>query len=111
MGCCSADTADVSIGVIGVGIGAVLVCLARQLSLRIVGIAGTLICPGFSGDLRDVACLVILIAQVELRKFGTAISLGIINRSNLRGLVATVGAAGGLDLRHPMNYVMLTLLS
>ena len=110
VGCCTADTADVAVGVIGVVIGSVGVDLLGQLPLRIVGIAGTLICPGFSGDLRDVACLVILIAQVELCKFGTARSLGIVNRSNLRGLVATVGAAGGLDLRHHPTYFVYNFL-
>ena len=38
---CTADTADVAIGVVGVA--ALLVCFACQLVLGIVGVAGTLV--------------------------------------------------------------------
>ena len=97
---CTADTADVAIGVVGVGVAALLVCFACQLVLGIVGVAGTLVCPGCAGDLCNVARRIVRIAQLELRESGTAVPLGVVNGRNLGGLVAAVGAAGGLDLRH-----------
>ena len=100
MGFCAADTADVSIGVIGVVVGSVGVDFLGQLILRIVGIAGVPRRFGGVGHLSNVAACVILIAQTEFVKAGAAVSLRIVNGSDLGGLVAPVGAAGGLDLRH-----------
>ena len=94
MGRCTADTADVAVGVVGIVIGSAGVDFLGQLILRIVGVAGTLICPGFPSNLRDVACLVILIAQVKLLKAGAAISLGIVNGGDLGGLITVIGAVG-----------------
>ena len=94
VGRCTADTADVAVGVVGIVIGSAGVDFLGQLILRIVGVAGTLICPGFPSNLRDVACLVILIAQVKLLKAGAAISLGIVNGGDLGGLITVIGAVG-----------------
>ena len=100
MGFCAADTADVSIGVIGVVIGSVGVDFLGQLILRIVGVAGVMSGVGGVGYLGDVAACVIFIAELKVRKTGATVSLGIVNGGDLGGLVAPVGAAGGLDLRH-----------
>lgn len=100
VGFCTADTADVSIGVIGVVIGSVGVDFLGQLPLVVIGVAGTLIRPGCTGDLCNVARRIVCITQLELREPGAAVPLGVVNGRNLGGLVAAVGAAGGLDLRH-----------
>lgn len=94
MGFCTADTADVAVGVVGVVEGSFGVDFLGQLVLGIVGVAGTLIRPGCTGDLCNVARRVIRIAQLELREPGAAIPLGVVNGRNLSGLVAAVGAVG-----------------
>ena len=100
MGFCTADTADIAIGVVGVVIGSVGVDFLGQLPLRIVGIAGVMSGVGGVGYLGDVAACVILIAELKVRKTGATVSLGIVNGGDLGGLVAVIGAAGGLNLRH-----------
>ena len=74
MGFCTADTADVSIGVIGVVVGSVGVDFLGQLPLRIVGIAGVMSGVGGVGYLGDVAACVILIAELKVRKAGAALT-------------------------------------
>ncbi len=97
---CTADTANIAVGVIGVVVGSVGVDFLGQLILRIVGVAGIPRSVGGMGHLGNVTACIILIAQTEFVKAGAAISLGIVNGGDLGGLVAPVGAAGGLDLRH-----------
>ena len=100
VGFCAADTADVAVGVIGVVVGSVGVDFLGQLILRIVGIAGVPGGVGGVGYLGNVTACVILIAELKVRKTGATVSLGIVNGGDLGGLVAVIGAAGGLNLRH-----------
>ena len=104
VGFCTADTADVAAGIVGVVVGSVFIDFLGQLILRIVGVAGIPGGVGGVGHLGDVAAGVILIAQAELIKAGAARSLHIVDGRDLGGLVAAVGAAGGLDLRHRHSY-------
>ena len=71
---CTADTADIAIGVVGVVIDSVGVDFLGQLILRIVGIAGVPGGVGGVGYLGDVAACVILIAELKVRKAGAALT-------------------------------------
>ena len=74
MGFCTADTADVSIGVIGVVIGSLGVNFLGQLILRIISVAGVPRGAGGVGHLGNVTACVILIAELKVRKAGAALT-------------------------------------
>ena len=74
VGFCTADTADVSIGVIGVVIRSVGVDFLGELILRIVGVAGVPRSAGGVGHLGNVTACVILIAELKVRKAGAALT-------------------------------------
>ena len=101
VGRCTADTADVAVGVVGVVIGSAGVDFLGQLPLLVVRVGGILICPSGAGNCRDVAALSVCIVELKFRETGAAVPLGVVNGRNLGGLVAALCAAGGLDLRHP----------
>ena len=74
VGFCTADTADVSIGVIGVVVGSLGVDFLGQLILRIVGVAGVPRGAGGVGHLGNVTACVILIAELKVCKAGAALT-------------------------------------
>ena len=74
VGFCAAYTADVAIGVIGVVIGSLGVDFLGQLTLRIVGVAGVPRGAGGVGHLGNITACVILIAELKVRKAGTALT-------------------------------------
>ena len=97
---CTADTADVAVGVVGVVIGSASVDFLGQLPLLVVRVGSILIRPSSTGNCRNVAALSVCVAELKAREIGAAVALYIVNGSNLSGLVAAVGAAGGLGLRY-----------
>ena len=100
VGRCTADTADVAVGVVGIVIGSAGVDFLGQLPLLVVRVGGILIRPIGTSNCRDVAALSVCVAELKAREIGAAVALYIVNGSNLSGLVAAVGAAGGLGLRY-----------
>ena len=100
VGRCTADTADVAVGVVGVVIGSAGVDFLGQLPLLVVRVGSILIRPSSTGNCRNVAALSVCVAELKAREIGAAVALYIVNGSNLSGLVAAVGAAGGLGLRY-----------